>query len=122
MADGYVVEAAGVTKRFRIPAGSTVDCRGLSGYTGGAGKMTALIGPDGAGKTTFLRMVCGLMFPTEGILSVLDISVADKPADVQRRLGYMPQKFGLYEDLTCMENMNLYADLHGFQRGTEIAV
>ena len=58
-------------------------------------------------------MVCGLMFPTEGILSVLGISVADKPADVQRRLGYMPQRFGLYEDLTCMENMNLYADLHG---------
>ena len=114
MADGYVVEAAGVTKRFRdsrrgalLTAVDGLDIRAARG------KMTALIGPDGAGKTTFLRMVCGLMFPTEGILSVLGIPVADKPADVQRRLGYMPQKFGLYEDLTCMENMNLYADLHG---------
>ena len=114
MADGYVVEAAGVTKRFRDSRGgallTAVDCLDIRAAWG---KMTALIGPDGAGKTTFLRMVCGLMFPTEGILSVLGISVADKPADVQRRLGYMPQKFGPYEDLTCMENMNLYADLHG---------
>lgn len=114
MADGYVVEAAGVTKRFRDSRGgallTAVDCLDIRAARG---KMTALIGPDGAGKTTFLRMVCGLMFPTEGILSVLGISVADKPADVQRRLGYMPQRFGLYEDLTCMENMSLYADLHG---------
>lgn len=114
MADGYVVEAAGVTKRFRDSRRgallTAVDCLDIRAARG---KMTALIGPDGAGKTTFLRMVCGLMFPTEGILSVLGISVADKPADVQRRLGYMPQRFGLYEDLTCMENMNLYADLHG---------
>lgn len=114
MADGYVVEAAGVTKRFRDSRGgallTAVDCLDIRAVRG---KMTALIGPDGAGKTTFLRMVCGLMFPTEGILSVLGIPVADKPADVQRRLGYMPQKFGLYEDLTCMENMNLYADLYG---------
>lgn len=114
MADGYVVEAADVTKRFRDSRGgallTAVDCLDIRAVRG---KMTALIGPDGAGKTTFLRMVCGLMFPTEGILSVLGIPVADKPADVQRRLGYMPQKFGLYEDLTCMENMNLYADLHG---------
>ena len=118
MADGYVVEAAGVTKRFRDSRGgallTAVDCLDIRAARG---KMTALIGPDGAGKTTFLRMVCGLMFPTEGILSVLSISVADKPADVQRRLGYMPQKFGLYEDLTCMENMNLYADLHGISTG-----
>lgn len=114
MADGYVVEAAGVTKRFRDSRGgallTAVDCLDIRAVRG---KMTALIGPDGAGKTTFLRMVCGLMFPTEGILFVLGIPVADKPADVQRRLGYMPQRFGLYEDLTCMENMNLYADLHG---------
>lgn len=114
MADGYVVEAAGVTKRFRDSRRgallTAVDCLDIRAARG---KMTALIGPDGAGKTTFLRMVCGLMFPTEGILSVLGIPVADKPADVQRRLGYMPQRFGLYEDLTCMENMNLYADLHG---------
>lgn len=67
MADGYVVEAAGVTKRFRDSRGgallTAVDCLDIRAARG---KMTALIGPDGAGKTTFLRMVCGLMFPTEG--------------------------------------------------------
>lgn len=77
------------------------------------GKLTALIGPDGAGKTTFLRMVCGLLVPTSGKLEVLGIDVTANPQDVQDRISYMPQRFGLYEDLSVRENMNLYADLHG---------
>lgn len=109
MTDEYVVEAAGVTKRFRnlTTAVEKLDIRAARG------KMTAIIGPDGAGKTTFLRMVCGLIVPTEGTLSVLGRYVTEQSLEVQSLLGYMPQKFGLYEDLTCMENMNLYADLHG---------
>jgi len=77
------------------------------------GKLTALIGPDGAGKTTFLRMVCGLLVPSSGSLDVLGIDVTVNPQEVQDRISYMPQKFGLYEDLSVSENMNLYADLHG---------
>ena len=77
------------------------------------GKITALIGPDGAGKTTFLRMVCGLLFPTEGKLKVLGYDITQDPQAVQDQLSYMPQKFGLYEDLSCQENLDLYADLHG---------
>ena len=77
------------------------------------GKITALIGPDGAGKTTFLRMVCGLLFPTEGKLKVLGYDITQDPQAVQGQLSYMPQKFGLYEDLSCQENLDLYADLHG---------
>ena len=77
------------------------------------GKITALIGPDGAGKTTFLRMVCGLLFPTEGKLKVLGYDIRENPQAVQDQLSYMPQKFGLYEDLSCQENLDLYADLHG---------
>ena len=77
------------------------------------GKITALIGPDGAGKTTFLRMVCGLLFPTEGKLKVLGYDITEDPQAVQDQLSYMPQKFGLYEDLSCQENLDLYADLHG---------
>ena len=77
------------------------------------GKLTALIGPDGAGKTTFLRMVCGLVVPSSGTLDVLGIDVTINPQKVQDRISYMPQKFGLYEDLSVSENMNLYADLHG---------
>ena len=81
-----------------------------------AGKMTALTGPDGAGKTTCLRLICGLLSPTGGRVEVLGRNVEEKRDEVQSLLGYMPQKFGLYEDLSCMENMNLYADLHGISK------
>ena len=77
------------------------------------GQMTALIGPDGAGKTTLMRLVCGLMTATEGDLTAFGMPVADNAQAVQDLLSYMPQKFGLYEDLSVAENMNLYADLHG---------
>jgi len=77
------------------------------------GALTALVGPDGAGKTTLLRMVAGLMKPTEGQLTVLGVDVATHPQTVQDRISYMPQRFGLYEDLSVQENMDLYADLHG---------
>lgn len=109
MADGYVVEAAGVTKRFKDLT-TAVDQLNIQAARG---KMTALIGPDGAGKTTFLRMVCGLLVPTGGSLFVLGRNMSKNPEAIQDLLGYMPQRFGLCEDLTCMENMNLYADLHG---------
>lgn len=78
-----------------------------------AGEVTALVGPDGAGKTTFIRLVCGLMKPDAGSLQVLGYDVARQPQQVQDRVSYMPQRFGLYEDLTVQENLDLYADLHG---------
>ena len=77
------------------------------------GKLTALIGPDGAGKTTFIRLVCGLMFPSDGKLTVLGMETKDNPQEIQNKISYMPQRFGLYEDLSIQENLNLYADLHG---------
>lgn len=77
------------------------------------GQLTALIGPDGAGKTTLMRLICGLMTVDQGDLSVFGLAVGEKPQLVQDQLSYMPQKFGLYEDLSVGENMNLYADLHG---------
>ena len=77
------------------------------------GALTALVGPDGAGKTTLLRMVAGLLAPSAGSLSVLGVDVAAHPQAVQDRISYMPQRFGLYEDLSVQENMDLYADLHG---------
>jgi ABC-2 type transport system ATP-binding protein len=75
--------------------------------------LTALVGPDGAGKTTLIRLVAGLMTPDGGELKVLEVDVAADPQQVQSRIGYMPQRFGLYEDLTVQENLDLYADLHG---------
>src|SRR6267378_4058484 len=78
-----------------------------------AGTLTALVGPDGAGKTTLIRLAAGLMTAEAGELTVLGIDVSAAPQQVQDRIGYMPQKFGLYEDLTVQENLDLYADLHG---------
>ena len=78
-----------------------------------AGSITALVGPDGAGKTTFIRLAAGLLRPDRGSLQVLGLDVARHPQAVQDRIGYMPQRFGLYEDLSVQENLDLYADLHG---------
>jgi len=77
------------------------------------GELTALIGPDGAGKTTLIRLAAGLLRADSGTLKVLDIDVAVNPQRVQDRISYMPQRFGLYEDLSVAENLDLYADLHG---------
>ncbi len=77
------------------------------------GTLTALVGPDGAGKTTLMRLAAGLMFADSGELTVLGIHVASAPHQVQARVGYMPQRFGLYEDLSVRENLDLYADLRG---------
>jgi ABC-2 type transport system ATP-binding protein len=77
------------------------------------GELTALVGPDGAGKTTLMRLATGLLRADEGTLSVLGVDVAADPQQVQDRISYMPQRFGLYEDLSVAENMDLYADLHG---------
>jgi ABC-2 type transport system ATP-binding protein len=77
------------------------------------GRLTGLVGPDGAGKTTLLRLLAGLLSPTEGHLRVLGLDpVRDGPA-LADAIGYMPQRFGLYEDLSVAENMALYADLRG---------
>ncbi|MDR1648936.1 MAG: ATP-binding cassette domain-containing protein, partial [Synergistaceae bacterium] len=77
------------------------------------GKITGLVGPDGAGKTTLLRLFCGLLTPDEGSVSVLGIDPASRPGEARARIGYMPQRFGLYEDLSVMENLRLHADLRG---------
>ena len=85
----------------------------LDGITASAasGAVTGLIGPDGAGKTTLMRLVAGLLQVDGGRIEVLGVDVARDPLAVQTRLGYMPQRFGLYEDLSVQENLDLYADL-----------
>lgn len=77
------------------------------------GEIFGLVGPDGAGKTTTLRLLCGLMDPTEGEAWVAGENVARNTAAVKDRIGYMAQRFGLYVDLTVEENMKFYADLFG---------
>ena len=78
-----------------------------------SGTLAALVGPDGAGKTTLIRLAAGLLPLDRGELEVLGLSLSADAQQVQDRIGYMPQKFGLYEDLSVQENLDLYADLHG---------
>ena len=75
------------------------------------GQITGLVGPDGAGKTTLMRLICGLLLPLHGKISVNGLDTQIAPEEIHAITGYMPQKFGLYEDLTVIENLRLYADL-----------
>ena len=77
------------------------------------GGVTGLIGPDGAGKTTFMRLVAGLLLPDSGEIHVQGLSTREEALAIQSRIAYMPQRFGLYTDLTVRENLDLYADLQG---------
>jgi len=77
------------------------------------GTVTGLIGPDGAGKTTLMRLAAGLLAPDSGTITVLDHDATRDSLIVQASIGYMPQRFGLYEDLSVQENLDLYADLQG---------
>lgn len=78
-----------------------------------AGVITGLIGPDGAGKTTLMRLAAGLLIPDEGRITALALDATQDSLAVQASIGYMPQRFGLYEDLSVQENLDLYADLQG---------
>jgi ABC-2 type transport system ATP-binding protein len=100
-------------KTFRRESGEVVQALDGVSLLAERGTLTALVGPDGAGKTTLLRLAAGLMTADAGALTVLGVDVAADPQQVQSRIGYMPQKFGLYEDLTVQENLTLYADMHG---------
>src|ERR1039457_7506636 len=77
------------------------------------GEIFGLVGPDGAGKTTTLRLLCGLLDPTQGEAWVAGHNVARELNAVKDQIGYMAQRFGLYGDLTVQENMDFYADLFG---------
>lgn len=84
------------------------------------GKITGLIGADASGKTTLIRLIIGLLFPTSGEITTLGFNPSTQKQELNLKIGYMPQKFGLYEDLTVIENLNLYADLkqvpHDFEK------
>jgi len=86
------------------------------------GEITGLVGPDGAGKTTMIRLMTGLMLPDTGSIEVLGYDTRSDAAHIQAAIGYMPQRFGLYEDLSVQENLNLYADLRGLAKGERPAV
>ncbi|MDX2464531.1 MAG: ATP-binding cassette domain-containing protein [Porticoccus sp.] len=103
---------AAVTKTFR---GSDQQVKALEelSFSIKPGQVTGLIGQDGAGKTTLMRLAAGLLVPDAGTIRVLNIDAVAEPLQVQSSVGYMPQRFGLYDDLSVQENLDLYADLQG---------
>jgi ABC-2 type transport system ATP-binding protein len=108
----FVVSGLDIRKTFRSGERVITALDGVSLQIA-PGTLTALVGPDGAGKTTLLRLLSGLLVSDGGELHVLGIDVGVDPQAIQSRISYMPQRFGLYEDLTVQENLDLYADLHG---------
>jgi ABC-2 type transport system ATP-binding protein len=105
------IAIAEVTRRF----GKTIAVNRLS-LDVMKGEIFALVGPDGAGKTTLMRLVCGALEIDEGTLRVDGVDVRSETARVQAAIGYMPQRFSLYPDLSLMENLQFYGDIFGVPR------
>ena len=106
------LQVRGLSKTFRAGGRVVLALRDVS-FSVRPGVVTGLIGPDGAGKTTLMRLAAGLLVPDQGSVAVLGMDASRQPLQVQGTIGYMPQRFGLYEDLTVQENLDLYADLQG---------
>src|SRR5476651_976970 len=108
--DSGIIRLQGLMKNFPElgkPAVASLECEIHPG------EVTGLVGPDGAGKTTLMRMLAGLMKPSGGSAQVIGLDPIKDGSALHAVVGYMPQKFVLYEDLTVMENLTLYADLRG---------
>jgi len=112
--DAPAVELRGVSRRFTGGARPVVALAGIDAQVR-AGRITGLIGPDAAGKTTLLRIIAGLLQADAGCITVFGRDVGREALAVQAELSYMPQRFGLYEDLSVQENLDLYADLRDLQ-------
>ncbi|EGY25336.1 ybhF domain protein [Desulfovibrio sp. A2] len=107
-----VFATRGLCRTFRVAGREVRAVDGVS-LDLAPGTINGLLGPDGAGKTTLLRLAAGLLLPDAGSLTVLGRDTVAQAQAVQSAIGYMPQRFGLYEDLSVAENLSLYADLHG---------
>ncbi|MFQ6102324.1 MAG: ABC transporter ATP-binding protein [Anaerolineae bacterium] len=106
--DNYAVIARGLTKRFGdFTAVDEID------FEVRRGEIFGFLGPNGAGKTTTIRMMLGLLKPTSGMVEVLGVSVAEHAEQIRPRIGYMAQRFSLYNDLTVLQNLRFYGRAYG---------
>jgi ABC-2 type transport system ATP-binding protein len=106
------LEVSDVSKTFYVGTRQVQALQQIS-FRVRQGIVTGLIGPDAAGKTTLMRLAAGLLVADAGTITILGMDAATQSLQVQGAIGYMPQRFGLYEDLTVQENLDLYADLQG---------
>jgi ABC-2 type transport system ATP-binding protein len=111
MIGDLVIEMDNLTKQFKNV--TAVDGLDLSIRRG---EIFGLLGPDGAGKTTTIRMLCAIMDPSEGRASVAGFDTVKEPEEIKKRIGYMAQQFSLYGDLTVLENLTFFADIFGVKR------
>lgn len=111
MNEKIVIEAEGLTKQF----GDFVATDHIT-FQVHEGEIFGFLGANGAGKTTAMRMLCGLSQPTDGWAKVAGYDVAKNPEEVKRHIGYMSQKFSLYDDLTVEENLELFGGIYGMSR------
>jgi ABC-2 type transport system ATP-binding protein len=119
MEQPYAVETENLTRRF----GDFIAVDQLT-LRVDHGEVFGFLGPNGSGKTTTIRMLCGLLTPTSGVGRVLGLDIGRESEAIKARIGYMSQKFSLYSDLTVLENLQFYADVYGIsraERATRIA-
>lgn len=107
---GMAIEAVGLTKRF----GDFTATDHIT-FSVGQGEIFGFLGANGAGKTTAMRMLCGLSKPSEGYATVVGYDVFRQAEQVKRHIGYMSQKFSLYDDLTVLENLRLFGGIYGMK-------
>lgn len=108
MNEGFAISVRNLVKRF----GSFTAVDNIS-FDVGRGEIFGFLGANGAGKTTAMRMLCGLSYPTSGSGSVAGFDIMSQAEQIKRHIGYMSQKFSLYEDLTVKENLTLFSTIYG---------
>ena len=113
MTDGGAGPAV-VTRALRKEFGELVAVESLD-LTIRRGEVFGLLGPNGSGKTTTIRMLCGLLVPTSGDASVVGFDIRTQSEDLRRNIGYMSQRYGLYDELTVYENIRFYASVYGLR-------